>query len=63
MCPIRMNVAMGRQRGDEVAQMRVGTQGGHSLWHGRGRFGSPCLPSPPVSPGWKRFRHAIADTL
>ena len=52
MCPFRMNAATRRRRGDEVARMR-----GHSMWHDRERLGCPSLPSPPVSPGWKRFRH------
>lgn len=52
MCPFRQCVVTGKQRADRVAQVR-----GHSLWHDQERFGSPSLPSPPVSPGWKAHRH------
>ena len=48
-CPFRLNAATGKCRGDEVANAR-----GYALYHSgnwrRERFGSPSLPSLPVSP-------------
>ena len=49
-CPFNVD-ASGRRRGDIVAQKR-----GHALWMDRARFGSPSLPSLPVSPETERFR-------